>query len=302
MSEQSNGPDLALKDLGLIVLMNCAWGSNFVISKFAVTELPPVFCAAMRFTIVAILLFPWLKPLFGRMKAVVTLALLSGFVHFALLFIALEMTEKVSGLAIMAQLGVPIAVVMAVVLLKERIGIWRISGISLAFLGAVVLGFDPEIFEDLDAVSVMLMSVVIMAYCAILMRNMRGISPLELQAWTGLVSFLPLFGVSALLEYDRYPQILDASAFAWSAIAYSAIISSILAQALNFYLIQKYPISTVAPFSLLAPVIGVVSAVIVFGDTITKELIIGGLITLIGVLIITLRSGVTKKQKEAVSG
>jgi O-acetylserine/cysteine efflux transporter len=293
---------ITLRDLGLVILMNVAWGGNFVVSKYAVTELPPVFSAGVRFLIVTLVCLPWLKPLYGRMRAVLTLSLLLGFVQFSILFLALEMTQKVSGLAIIAQLGIPIAVLMAVVLLKERIGFWRIFGIALSFGGAILLGFDPEIFQDMDAVLTMLLSVVIMSYCAILMRNIRGVSPLEMQAWTGATSFIPLFILSAVMETDKYDRIAQASWVGWSAVVYSAIISSVMAHAINFYLLQRYPVSTVAPYSVLAPVIGVLSAVWFFGDALTLELIVGGLLTLVGVMIVTLRSGIKKAAVEARDG
>ncbi|MEM6834893.1 MAG: EamA family transporter, partial [Pseudomonadota bacterium] len=74
IAQQSPAEDsIAVKDLGLILVMNVAWGSNFVVSKFAVTELPPIFSAAVRFLIVAVLCLPWLKPLYGRMRAVLTI-------------------------------------------------------------------------------------------------------------------------------------------------------------------------------------------------------------------------------------
>ncbi|MEM7570117.1 MAG: EamA family transporter [Pseudomonadota bacterium] len=281
---------IGLKDLGLVLAMNIAWGGNFVVSKFAVTELPPIFSAGVRFAIVALVCLPWLKPLYGRMKAVLTIAMLMGFIHFSLLFIALEMSNKISAMAIIAQLGVPLSVIMAVVLLGERVGIYRITGIALAFGGAVLLGFDPEIFNDLPAVTVMFISVVIMSYCAILMRNLRGVAPLELQAWIGVSSFAPLFALSAVVEWGRFDQVLNASWTGWVAVIYSAVISSVLAHAINFYLIQRYPVSTVAPYSLLAPVVGVLTSVWLLGDQLTWQLVLGGVITLGGVLLITLRS------------
>lgn len=281
---------LSLQDLGLVIVMNIAWGGNFVVSKFAVTELPPIFSAGVRFAVVALVCLPWLKPLYGRMKPVITLSLLMGFLHFALLFIALEMSNKISGMAIIAQLGVPISVIMAVVLLGERVGVYRIFGITLAFGGAVLLGFDPDIFKDLPAVSVMFVSVVIMSYCAILMRNLRGVAPLELQAWIGLSSFTPLFALSYIMEGDQWPLVLEASWIGWVAVVYSAVISSVFAHAINFFLIQRYPIATVAPYSLLAPVIGVLTSVWLLGDALTWQLVVGGTITLAGVLLITLRS------------
>jgi len=288
---------LTLKDLGLIVLMNFAWGGNFVVAKFAVMEIPPLFAAAVRFFIVALVCIPWLKIHVGRMRSVLTLALFMGCLHFVFVFLAISITQKVSGLAIVSQLGVPIGVLMAVVLLKERIGIWRISGITIAFLGALVLGFDPVIFQDLDAVGLMLIGVILMCYASILMRGLRGVSPMELQAWVGVVSVLPLLGLSLIVEFDDYQRIIEASWSAWAAVVYSAVVASLIAHVINFYLLQRYPVSTVAPYSLLAPVVGVFAAVVFLGDALTLELIVGGVITLSGVMLVSVRNIATKKRQ-----
>jgi O-acetylserine/cysteine efflux transporter len=48
-------------------------------------------------------------------------------------------------------------------------------------------------------------------------------------------------------------------------------------------------VSLVSPITLLAPVLGVVFGVTLWGDELTARIIIGGLMTLAGVLVIALR-------------
>jgi O-acetylserine/cysteine efflux transporter len=63
------------------------------------------------------------------------------------------------------------------------------------------------------------------------------------------------------------------------------------------YLIKRYPVSTVAPYYLLVPVLAVLIGVVFWGDVLTPELITGGLMVMAGVSIITFRSTHKKKIK-----
>jgi O-acetylserine/cysteine efflux transporter len=72
-------------------------------------------------------------------------------------------------------------------------------------------------------------------------------------------------------------------------VLFSAFGASLIGHGGIFYLLQRYPVAIVSPFLLLAPVFGVVFAVIFLHDTLTPQMILGGLITLAGISIITLR-------------
>ncbi len=61
--------------LMLMALINILWGFNFVATKWAVMEIPPVFTASLRFLIVLDLLTPFLKIVKGKMKPLLELAI-----------------------------------------------------------------------------------------------------------------------------------------------------------------------------------------------------------------------------------
>ena len=80
-----------------------------------------------------------------------------------------------------------------------------------------------------------------------------------------------------------------ASLAQWSGIAYTALLSSLVAHAGFYYMLQRYEVSKISPFTLLSPLFTVIFSVVLLGEELTWRIIIGGAITLAGVLIISLR-------------
>jgi O-acetylserine/cysteine efflux transporter len=60
------------------------------------------------------------------------------------------------------------------------------------------------------------------------------------------------------------------------------------------WLFQRYPMATVAPLTLPTPLLAVAFSVIVLDNVLTVQMMAGGLLTLIGVAIITLRTARVK--------
>lgn len=290
---------MSLPHLGLILMINLLWGFNFVATKWALADLPPIWTACLRFVLVAVICIPWLKFRVSTIRPIVIVATLAAF-HFSLGNAALAEAKSAGTMAVTAQLGVPISTMLAVFFLQERIGWKRISGILLAFMGVIVLKWDSSgEGENTLALALMFLSCVVYGFAAINMRRLRGVTPLELQAWTGVVSVVILSVLAFSIEGNPWPAIEKTGTLAWTGVAYSAIGSSVLAHAANFFLLQRYPVTTVAPFTLLTPLIGVISGIIVLGDAITSGLILGGILTMAGVGVITLRSVRKAKEKGA---
>ncbi len=74
----------------------------------------------------------------------------------------------------------------------------------------------------------------------------------------------------------------------WFFIVFGAIVSSIVANAFMFRLVQKYEVSRTTPYLLMTPVITFTLAAFVLGDTITPNIIAGAATTMIGVALVAL--------------
>ena len=281
---------MALRDFALIVLVCLVWATNNIISKFVVADLavPPLFYAAVRFALVALITLPWLLPMPRPRWRLLVVALLMGGGNFALLFIGLQ-TATASAAAVVIQLGVPITTLLSMVMLGERVRWRRGIGISLTLAGALTVMWDPGGF----VVSTGLLFVVAAAFLgslgAVMMKQMGGVRPLQFQAWVGFASFWPLAALSFFLEPASIPA---AQAAGWpfiAAVVFSAVIVSVAAHTAYYGLIQRYEANLISPLTLMTPLATIALGVLIMNDPFGLKMALGTAVALAGVLIIALR-------------
>jgi len=113
----------------LILTLVCTiWGLHFVVMKVTVGQTaPPLFYAAVRMTIVAIILLPFLKWHTGMMSKILLGGLGFGAFNYAFMFPALGMTTA-SAAALTIELYVPFSIILSVLFLGERIGYKKSGG------------------------------------------------------------------------------------------------------------------------------------------------------------------------------
>ena len=275
--------------IALMLLICAIWGGNFVVTKLAVDHFPPILFTALRFAVVAALMLPWLRWKPGQMGNVVIAAVCMGTLHFALIIVGIAKADDVSVVAVVTQLGVPIVTLMAVLLLGERIRWKRSLGIALAFVGAMVISFDPKVMNYQIAIGLILMAVIVYSFGQITVRRIRDVDTFTMQAWVGILSAPSLLVISLALETGQTEQILAANTWHWGAIAYAGIAVSLIGHGGTYYLLRRYPVSIVNPGFTLAPIFGVIAGVVFLNEQLSMRVIIGSVITLVGVLIVAMR-------------
>lgn len=278
------------KHMALLLLVTLIGGTNFLAVKFTVTEIPPVFASALRFMISGVILIPFLKIQPGRMRQLIFTALNIGVLNFALVYIGFARAGDVSTVAIVSQAAVPFSMILAVVLLKEKVGFWRITATITSLAGIVLLGFDPRVFEYIDAVLLILAGVAAFSFGTIQMRRLGNVPPLVFMAWLSLLASTTQFLLSFFMESGQIALTLGASHLALGALVYTGVISTVFAHAIFYYVLQRNPVSRVMPFTVLAPLFGVVLSILVLGEVMSDRVVAGGLLTFAGVIVITFRN------------
>jgi O-acetylserine/cysteine efflux transporter len=281
---------LAPRDLAFLVGINLIWGFNLIASKVGVGHFPPVLFTALRFGLLGLILLPFLRWHPGRMQRLMVAAMLSGGLQFALLFIGLQLSKGVASVAIATQLGVPFTTLMSVLFLGEVIRWRRWLGIALAFTGVAVIGFQPGLLEHRWGLALVIASTLIGSLGIVAVKTLgESLKPLELQAWFAwsglpLLVFLTFFLETGQAEAVRTAQWLD-----WGALLYTALVSSLLAHTGFYWLVSRYPVTSISPITLLSPIFGVTFGVLLFGEPLTTRILVGGALTLTGVFIIAMR-------------
>jgi O-acetylserine/cysteine efflux transporter len=280
-----------LRDFSLMLMVCLLWAMHTVVSKLVVTgmEIPPLFYAATRYGIVALLALPWLLPIPRPTWRILLVGFLMGGGGFALFFLGIKSASP-SSAAVVTQLGLPITTLLSVVMLGERIYWRRGLGIGLTFVGGVLVMWDPDNGLPVSSGLVLILgSAAAGSLAAVMMKQMDGVQPLRFQAWVGLASVVPLFLLTAGFETDQIPRALEAGWAFLTALLFSALIVSLLAHTVYYGLIGKYPANLIAPLTIMNPLMTVAMGILVTGDRFDTRMALGTGIALCGVLIITLR-------------
>ncbi len=272
-----------------LILINAIWGAAPIAIKQTLIEIPPFMASALRFGLISLVLLPITRVQPGRMRLIFGIALSAGSVQFGLLFLALSMTREVGPLAIVFQLSVPFATLLSVIVLGEVVRWRRWTGIALTFLGGAIVVFDPHVAQSLGALGVGLVNAIVGAVAIVLMRRLKDVGAFQLQAWIAHISWPSLFGLSLLFEPGQTQAVLNAHWAAWGGVFYVALGSSLVAHAGMYWMLQRYEVSQLSPYLLLAPLFTVTLGHLALGDVLTMRLVLGAAVTLVGVGIISLR-------------
>jgi O-acetylserine/cysteine efflux transporter len=211
-----------------------------------------------------------------------------GVLHFSMMFIGLNAGVNIAAIAITTQLYVPFSAIFAAVFLKEYIAPIKILAIVIAFLGILIIGFDPIVFNHLDAVLWVIGAALAFSVGTIQMRQFPNMGILKLQAWIALVASPSLLLLSLFFETGQMHILLQLKIIDLWTPLYSALGASVIGHSIVYYLLGRYPVSTVTPLMLLAPVIASLFGVWCFDDQIGWKLFLGGFLTLTGVLLVSL--------------
>ncbi|MEM7345485.1 MAG: EamA family transporter [Chloroflexota bacterium] len=277
----------------IAVLINLIWGSMFIAGAIGLEEFPPVLFTGIRFSLLLVLLAGFLKVPKPLIFPLAKIGLLMGTGNYLTLYMAIALTDNTGAIAVFSKLDVPFALMLGVVLLNERIGPQRIAGTTLAFFGALLISFDPAAFQNLPALFWMAISSGFSAYTVILVRQLdKQVHPLTITAWVSLIGAPTLLLTSFIFESGQQTIIMEASLTGWGALVYTAIMSSLIAHSAMYFLLQRYTVAQVSPFTLLASVFAVIGGVLILDDQLTVPLVIGSVLILAGVAWINRRKAV----------
>lgn len=286
---------MSIREFLVLLLVCCIWGLHFVVMKLTVNgTAEPIFYAAVRMSLVALVLLPKLKWHKGLMPLILCAGLAYGALNYAFMFPALKLTTA-SAAAVTIELYVPFSIILSVIVFKDHIGAFKLAGIALALIGVAIVssGGPDETAGPYFLIGILLMACAAMseAVGAVLVKKIRGVKPIELVAWFAVVGTAVLWPLTLILEDNQMTAFSADNRMAFGfAILYSALLVSVVAHTSYYWLLQRLPIYIVSTSGLMTTLIAVVASILVLNESLTTQFIIGGLMTLAGVGLILWRN------------
>ena len=272
-------------DIAAVLGFLLCWGLNFPIAKICMTELPPLTMIGLRYALTVIILAPVLRWPSGRFGLVALVAVALGGFHFPLMFSGIAGVDAaVSSIVMQAQ--APFAVMLAIVILGERVTFARLAGLALAFAGIALLAGAPTDESSLIHIAMLVASALAWAVASLLIKRLADVGVFQLNAWVALLAIPQVALVSSFFETDQLAAIAEAGWRGWGTVVFLAVGGTVVGWGGMSYLLRRHPVSRVTPITLAIPVIGVAAAVWILDEPLTWLRVIAGLLTLAGVAVV----------------
>jgi len=201
-----------------------------------------------------------------------------------------------AGLAsLVLQLQAAFTVGLAVLLLGERPRPAQLAGGALALAGIGIIAAGRASAVPLGALVLTIGAAASWGFGNVATRKAQSPNPLGLLVWSSLVPPLPLLTLSLMTERG---DPVDFTASSILALLYVVVLSTLLGFGAWAWLLGRHPASTVAPFTLLVPVVGIAAAWLALNEVPSGAELIGAAVVLTG-LALTVGLTAPRRAREA---
>lgn len=282
-----NWPVLAL------IVANIIWGATSPILKFSLENIPPFSLAFIRFLLASFILYFFVHRQINypdlKNKWLWVYALFGITLNIAFFFAALERTTAINA-TIIASTGPVIVLIGSALFLREKFKNNVILGVTIALAGTVVIIFQPLLETGLDGTITgnFLMLAATLGAVISTIAGRKFLTPANAVGMTfwscliGCLTFLPFM----LWEFGQDPGwMANLDIRGWTGIIYGAIFASTIAYTIYDWALAKLPAYKTSVFTYIDPVVAVIIAIPLLGESITWPFIIGSVLIFAGILI-----------------
>lgn len=283
----------------LVWLILCGiWGSTWLFIKLGLEDLPPLTFAGIRFVISCAILFPlvWVRHLtLPKTRSDWFLVIGTGVMSFSLNYGLVFWAEQyiTSGLAALLQAMLPaFGLILAHIHVPAERMTWvKIAGVVLGVFGVGVVFSNQLAISGRLALAgcvAMVLSAFFAAYSNVLVKTHgKNLNPAVLAAFQMLFGLVPLLLYG--LTFEGNPLRLRWTPLALVCLLYLAVVGTVIAFLMYYWLIQKMDVTKTMLISLVTPVVAVILGMLVLDEQLSWRTLVGGAMIMAGIGFIVVR-------------
>ena len=281
---------LPLKHLLILLFIAIAYGSAFPVTKLALNDsVPPILMASLRMGIVLIILIPYWKfkiPEKKYLPSLVAFSVSMGVMVYVFMTLSLFYSSIISPVIVGSQLAIPFGVLLSALMIGENISLKKWILIFCSFFGIVIIFFDPELANNFLGLFYAGLMALFFGLAQVYSRQLKSLDVSLTNAFTGLFGFVVLIILSYFIESDVISNIKSITFNSWLFIFYQAVVVSLGAHLLMFYLYKFYTVGQIFPSYSLFPIFGIGLSFLIFGEVPTFLFVVGSIIVLTSVFLL----------------
>ena len=265
-----------------------AHGSAFPVAKLALNNsVPPILMASLRMGLVLLLLIPFWRfkiPAKKYFNSLILFSLSMGVMVYVFMNLSLFYSSIISPIILGSQLAIPFGILASSFMLNENISKNKWLLIFTSFLGILIIFFDPKLSDNYMGLFFASLMALFFGLAQVYSRQLKELDVSMINASTGLFGFIILMIISFLIEGNVLVNIKLIEIDSWLLISYQAIIVSLCAHLLMFYLYKFYTVGKIFSFYSLFPIFGIALSYVIFNEVPSLLFVLGGIIVISSVI------------------
>ena len=275
------------RDIVLALIVVAIWGFNFVVIQIGLLDLPPLLFTSLRFFFAAVPLVFFVR------RPEIPLHLLMGWglaqfaLQFSLLFVGMKLGMPAGLSSLVIQLQAFFTIALAWWFLHEHARAGQLIGAGIALSGMGIVAWHLDTRSTLIGLLLVVGAGLSWAMANILSKRMGRVQPLALAVWGSFIAVPPLFMASTLIEGPHviWHALKALTVESSLAVLFQSYPNTLLGFGVWSMLMRRYPAAQVAPFSLLVPVAGMLSASVVLHEPLQAWKVAAGALVLGGLAV-----------------
>ena len=276
---------MPIRDVVLGLLVPCCFGIGFVLAKPAIAHFPPMFLLLLIYVGNSILVSAlWRAPSLTSRLAVALTALTGVTLQGLLIFYGYrEISASMATLIVQVQ--VPMGLLLGWMFCGERLTARVVTGVVTAFAGIAMIVGLPDVMPPLGPVLLVIAGALAWATGQVVVRKYGRDDGMILLRAISIQAVPQLLLATLIFESGQVESVRTASLAQWSAAGAFGFLGFFCGYSLWYGLIRRHPVSSLMPYILLMPVVGVAAAVLGLGEPLTAANLVGGAILIAGLAI-----------------
>ncbi len=278
---------MPITHLLLALLVVVIWGINYLFVKLGLDEISPLFLCAIRFILASIPAIFFIKPPAMSFKTVALYGFVMFAMQFSLLFFGMHAGMTPGMAALVLQVQVFFSLFFAAVLLGEVLYLRQIVGALISFLGIGVVMIHLDRTASLVGFLLILAAAASWGAGNLITKKAKNINMIALVVWGSFIAAPPMLLLSLIFEGPSsmvytYHHLTRTGI---TSVLYIVYASTWIGYGVWNWLLSRYPLGMIVPFTLLIPIVGVMSSVLILGEPFQAWKLLAGILVITGVCI-----------------
>ena len=266
------------------VLVSGIWGTNFLITKVGLQELPPIFFTCLRYTVIVFPLIFFIKRASLSWDLILKVGTTLGTLTFTLAFIGIKLGVPAGLTSLIMQTQVIFTLILSALILRDVPSLAQQIGVAISATGVAILVWNYSQSPAFTGLMFVLAGALCSGLTTIVMKQGGQFDTFRLMIWMSLVPPIPLFLLSMIFETGQFEALQSVTYRGVGAILFNAFISTVLGFGLIGYLIKTYSPNMVAPYAFLVPVFGLAGGFLFLDETLDVVSSLAVVIIMVGLL------------------